>query len=150
MDKSQKEIFDFMMSRLGGEGEVRKEFFKNKVVSLADSPKTLNEVLEEGEREGWSELFKTLRMNELRDIFRGEKTHAMPAREGKRMTKSQKESLYKDILSFVGSREWAKVSDIARHVNLPTRIVGSHLRSLRQEGKLRAEGEKASTRYTLS
>ena len=48
-----RELFDFMVSKLGGESAVKSEFIKTKIASLDAASMKVGDLLVEAKREGW-------------------------------------------------------------------------------------------------
>lgn len=142
------ELIEFMLKKIGGPGIVRVEFFKNKISSLASSNVTISEVLKEAETEGWDSWFKSLRFAELSKMLVGSEKDG--ARSGKRLTNNERDDLHKNILDFLRDNPWSSAKVIAKHVGMPSRNLGLQLKSLREKGQLKAQGEKAQMRYSLS
>ena len=144
------ELFEFMIKKLGGPNAVRVEFFRNKIASLSNSNTTIGEVLKEAQTEGWDSWFTGLRFADLSKMLGGSAVDKSAARAGKRLTNAERDDLHKSILDFLRDNPWSSAKVIAKHVGMPSRNIGLQLKALRENGQLKAQGEKAQMRYSLS
>jgi hypothetical protein len=148
------EMFEFMMKKLGGANMVRVEFFKDKISSLANSNTTIGEVIKEAQSEGWDTWFTGIRFSDLSRMLGStgsiKSAAKSSARSGKRLTNVERDDLLKNILDFLKDNPWSSAKVIAKHVGMPSRNIGLQLKSLREKKQIKAQGEKAQMRYSLS
>jgi predicted transcriptional regulator len=78
-----------------------------------------------------------------------EKKTKIPIRSGKRMTTKEQDAFHEQILEFLAENSWSFTSTIAKKMGLPTRMVSLHLKSLREQGKVKTQGKKAKMKYAI-
>ena len=146
-----RELFDFMVSKLGGESAVKSEFIKTKIASLDAASMKVGDLLVEAKREGWERWLHDLNLEEFVALLApAERPVRPPIRSGKRMTAKEKSAFYEQILEFLGENPWSATATIAEQMGLPTRTVGLHLKALREQGKVQTRGKKARMKYALT
>ena len=156
MDKPQsgsiQELFDFMLHKLGGEQMVKSEFLKTKIASLDTRQKTVGDLIKEAEQEGWNDWLESLKLAEFAELITQpeRRIKVAPIRVGKRLTPNERDGLYNKILDYLRENPWSLSSSLSDLLGLPTRTVGLHLKTLREQGKVKTEGEKAKMRYALA
>lgn len=148
---SMKELYEFMILKLGGEDSVKAEFFRNKIAVLDTSATRMGELFDEADRDGWGEWLRNLSLREFMRLVSPPEKRSKPviARSGKRMTAAERDSLHRQILDYLGDHPWSLTSSVSTEVGMPTRTVGLHLKALREKGQVKTEGEKAKMRYAL-
>jgi DNA-binding transcriptional ArsR family regulator len=148
--ENMQELFDFMVDKLGGENTVKSEFIKTKIASLDASSMKFGDLLVEAKREGWDRWLHDLNLEELVVLLTPkEKKTKIPVRSGRRMTAQEKDTFHEQILEFLAENSWSFTSAIAAEMGLPTRMVGLHLKALREQGKVKTQGKKAKMKYAL-
>jgi hypothetical protein len=148
--ENMQELFDFMVDKLGGENTVKSEFIKTKIASLDASSMKFGDLLVEAKREGWDKWLHDLNLEELVVLLTPkEKKTKIAVRSGKRMTAKEKDTFHEQILEFLAENSWCFTSVIAAEMGLPTRMVGLHLKALREQGTVKTQGKKAKMKYAL-
>lgn len=149
---SVQELFDFMLHRLGGEQTVKNEFLKTKIASLDTKQKTVGDLIKEAEQEGWKDWLESLKLAEFAELITQpeRKIKVAPIRFGKRLTSDERDELHKKIIEYLRENPWSLSSSVSDIVGLPTRTVGLHLKTLREQGQVKTQGEKAKMRYALT
>ncbi|MDJ0762958.1 MAG: winged helix-turn-helix domain-containing protein [Myxococcota bacterium] len=146
-----QELFNFMVDKLGGENRVKSDFLRNKISNMDAKSKTVGDLINEAERDGWEQWLKGLNLGDFADMLSGHggRRHSVIPRNGKRMTSKEKEELHKQILSYLKEHPWSQSSALALELGLPTRTIGLHLKALREQGIVATDGEKVKMRYKL-
>jgi hypothetical protein len=148
--ENMAELFDFMVDKLGGENTVKCQFIKTKIASLDASSMKFGDLLVEAKRNGWEKWLHDLNLEEFVVLLTPkEKKTKMVVRSGKRMTAKEKDTFHEQILEFLAENSWSFTSTIAEEMGLPTRMVGLHLKALRERKKVKTQGKKAKMKYAL-
>ena len=144
----QQDLYAFMLSKLGGEEEVRKEFFQSRITNLAEA--TISSAREQAKTDGWLDVLDGFTLIELANLINPPSMEESDAStRNKKLTKKEVEELHANILSFLGDNPNSKARAIAKHVGISGNRLGGQLKKLRESGQIVADGERAATTYML-
>lgn len=161
MDVDKQALLDFMVEKLGGEDAVMLEFRENRICEAAAAGKTLGQLIDEANNEGWIEHFKRLKVSGLVKIIERSKNGSKPrqaaataasARKPERhprMSPEEKMALHASIVDHLTKKPWTGVGEISKVVGLDTRRLGLHLRQMKKDGVLESKGENRLTTYSV-
>jgi len=149
--KQGQKLFDFMMNKLGGENAVLMDYYKGRIAELASNDATIGQLHAEASKGDWGSFLEGMKLTAFANIINpvdGPRTEEKAAR--KRLTAEQKAELHEAITSYVEKNPWSSASEIANAVGVETRKVGTHLRELKNDKKLKTVGQRINMRYAVT
>jgi hypothetical protein len=113
--------------------------------SLPDYNVPLGAFIEQMRSEGLWDSISGMSLVELADIV----NPPTGGRRSGRLTKAQKGEILDRIPLFLEKNSWSRKGDIARALNVDAKKLGGPLRELVGAKRLKKQGQRGATRYTL-
>lgn len=141
-------LVNFMVEQLGGEEAIKQQFYHERIVALVRSGISIGEIIKTAEKEGFGDIINGMSIQELSKVLRG--TQKDSKASGGRLTKVQVESVKEAVLVYLNTNSWSKKGDIAAAVGVDPVKLNGIIKSLREDGKIKIDGQKANMMYTIA
>jgi DNA-binding transcriptional ArsR family regulator len=155
--KNEKDLLEFLLDEAGGKEKALLKFHRRQIAELASVGKTLAELFDVAEQEGWLDWLKGTKIVELANIVNPPE-EAQPSRPTQptgvkglrgRLTPSQKVALRADIVAFLKDHAGSSAREVAEHVGMHHRKIGVHLAAIKKQGLIESQGERVAMVYAL-
>lgn len=150
-----QELMQFMIGELGGENVVMERFFQTKIIEIRNESGTIKDLLDEASRKGWSEMLGNMTLKALVHLLSPtpsasrEKSSSDASPNRARISKAEVEEIKERVLGYLSPTGSKSKAQIAGELDIDPRKLTPQLRALRDEGKVRTEGERGGMRYSL-
>lgn len=150
--KMDEELLRFLLDEAGGRENALLKFHRRQIAEFASSDKTLAELLDVAEEEGWQDWLTGIKVVDLANIVNPpEQARPSPAggRRPDRLTSSQKAALFNDIVAFLKDHPGSSARDVAEHVGMDARRIGVLLSAIKKQGRIESKGARVAMVYAL-
>jgi len=148
----QQRALEFAIEKLGGPEAFYAEFYGEQLVELAGQDLTLAETRAEADKQGWLATLDGMKMTSIANIIKpSSMAPSRPSKPGagKRLTQAEIVKVRDDVLAYLGENAWQSKNQIAEAIGFAGKKLGPQLKALRDEDKIKSEGEKAGMKYAL-
>ena len=145
---SDREI-DMLVEALGGPENAQALIDNKRLREALKADEPIGSSLERADKD-IVEKIKRMTWREASELSTGtNKPAASQRKKGTRMTRAEVAELKEQILGCFEPDKWAGAADVAEHLGLDTKTVGTQMRNHEKEGKLRSKGKKTQKVYAL-
>lgn len=144
-----QELFEFMLSRLGGERAVLIQYYGFRLTEMAAEKLTLAEIFAEAERDGWLDFLRSMKLTDLMAIMIPSPDKKTTKGKSAPVRYSYEENRRADaaIQNYIEANPWCSVPDIHTATGIEKTRLSRRLRILRDKRAVQSKGKRGAVRY---
>jgi hypothetical protein len=146
----QQDLLKFLIEKNGGEENVYREFFGQRIADLASHGLTLTAAREQAEKQGWLGTLDGMKLTSIANLINPPESAAAPTKTGKRLTAAEVTRVRQEVQDYLALHPWEGRIALAEAVHVDGKKLSAQLRAMKVEGLLKSVGEKAATRYAVA
>jgi hypothetical protein len=146
----QPDLLKFLIEKNGGEENVYREFFGQRIADLASKGMNLKAARDLAEKQGWLGTLDEMKLTSIANLINPPESATSTTKAGKRLTAADVARIRQDVQEYLALHPWQSRIAVAEAIRIDGRKLGAQLKAMKTDEVLKSTGEKAGTRYAVA